>query len=504
MSFARRYAEQGDYEVSGEALGAIVLINIAYIQAKGRTFYETNPFFENPLASDGFINDTLECLRQNVQRGISRQDEQQIEQSLKCMAALVKVYLGIDYSTQNDSKSHAKLAAVYLAEAVQRVGPHDMGDVLLEGQRLMGRCAQRFVADGNLIDISMLTEKIALVASFGCAKEQYRAVTREGMAQFANLTLDLIRSKHGDIRIAADEILRSATFVAKLFLSVPVGHISTDHSTFLAPFYSSTSTTGLRSRLIALGNALSDAEPDDADAQACLWNIELWADGLHRTQKELLLAAIEARSHFTFDMFLWITGVTEILLAASNAPACDDRTQRDLRKHASWLIGTLNWIPDDSETITLVECGRLTERFFEAAMNAHRRGCEEIAMQIHNDLLSWAFKGGKSQTGWAVLEYGLCGCAVLSLMEANGTADELKAEIRSRSIGERGPEWQVLDDTATRIRDRVDKLPRGGHWSSSIEHALSQAEYNQISVLLIEIAEILSSAAADIAARGDH
>lgn len=105
MSFARRYAEQGDYEVSGAALNAVVGINAAYIESKGKTFYANNPFVDNPLSSDSFFNDTLEHLRQNAQSGIVRRDEQQIEQTLQAMAALVQVYLSIDYEPISHEES---------------------------------------------------------------------------------------------------------------------------------------------------------------------------------------------------------------------------------------------------------------------------------------------------------------------------------------------------------------------------------------------------------------
>src|SRR5690606_7439716 len=350
MSFARRYAEQGDHEVSGAALNAVIGINAAYIESKGKTFYANNPFVDNPLSSDSFINDTLEHLRQNAQSGIARRDEQQIEQTLQAMAALVRVYLGIDYSSQFATKSHAQLAAGYLASAVQAVVPHNMADVLLEGQRLMGQSAQYVLAHGDPNDIAVLSEKIALIACTGCAKEDYRPVTMEGMTQLANLTFDLLRSRSHDIHFAVGEIRQDVALVTKLFLTVPDAPLSSSHSTFLGPYYSSTSMQSLRARLTALANAISEAQPDNADAQSVIRNIERWADGLYQTEKELLLAAIQAKSHFAFDMIHWITGVTEILLAVSNAPACDHHSQEELRKHARWLIATLTWIPDDKES----------------------------------------------------------------------------------------------------------------------------------------------------------
>src|SRR5262249_33779339 len=133
MSFALRYAERGDYEVSGVALEAIIAMNTAYVEAKGRTFYPYVFSLEHPLSSDDFINDTLEHLRQSARRGVSRGDEQQIEQTMRTMAALVRVYLAIDYATSHASKTHAHLATGYLSAEVERMVPQNMADVLMEG-----------------------------------------------------------------------------------------------------------------------------------------------------------------------------------------------------------------------------------------------------------------------------------------------------------------------------------------------------------------------------------
>ena len=40
----------------------------------GKTFFPNNYLIDNPLASDGFITNTLEQLRQSAQIGISRKD----------------------------------------------------------------------------------------------------------------------------------------------------------------------------------------------------------------------------------------------------------------------------------------------------------------------------------------------------------------------------------------------------------------------------------------------
>lgn len=492
MSFARRYAEQGDYEVSSAALNAVVGINAAYIDTKGKTFYDNNPFVENPFSSDDIINDTLEHLRQNLQGGIARRHEQQIELTLKAMAALVRVYLGIDYSSPHASKSHALLAAGYLASGVQSVIPHGMADVLLEGQRLMGQSAQYILAHGDPNDIATLSEKIALIACTGCANEDCRPVTMEGMTQLSNLTFDLLRSRSRDIHFAVGEVRRDVTLVAKLFLNVPDTPLSNSHSTFLGPYYSSKSMQSLRSRLTALANAIAKAQPDNTDAQSVIRNIERWADGLYQTEKELLLEAVKRKSHFVFDMIHWITGVTEILLAVSNASACDQHNQEELQKHARWLIATLTCIPDDKESVTFVENFQMTEMLFEAAMGARNRGCDEIAREVWESLLSWTFKGVGYQTGMGVLERGLCGLAAFAVNGGDEDIALLRTAVVSRLTGTSVPEQEIRDRTAREILDRVANLYRRGHSLSRIEMAMAQSDHGKLQPLLEEIAGLLS------------
>ncbi len=63
LAFARRYAEQGEYDVSALALNGLLGINSRYIDIRGKTFFPSNPFFTNPLTAEPFISDTLEQLR---------------------------------------------------------------------------------------------------------------------------------------------------------------------------------------------------------------------------------------------------------------------------------------------------------------------------------------------------------------------------------------------------------------------------------------------------------
>ena len=483
MSFARHYAEQGDYEVSEAALKTIAVINAEYVRSKGKTFY----LFE----TDSFINDTLEHLRKNVQAANARRDEQQIEQTLEAMAVLLEVYLDIDYSSTDATKSHADLAARYLADAVQTVVPHNMADVLMEGQRLMGRCAEGILTRGNPANIATLSEKIALIACTGCVKEEYHPVMKEGMTQLSNLTFDLlVWTKEDDIHFPAREVRRNVAMVVKSFLNVTDTNI---HSTFLGPYYSPISIDSLQGKLMGWVN-IHALKYDNPDTQAFIRNLEKWADGLYQTEKELLLTAIKVKSHFTFNMIHWISGITEILFAVSNAPACDNSTQQKIRRHALWLIGTLDWIPDDQETVTFVESFGVTEILFGAARNARNHGCDEIANKIGEILLSWTVKGGKSQTGWDVLERGLCACAVFALMGEEGQIASFKTAINSRILSDVALTQEMRDRAAIEIRRKIERLQTQEHFPlSQIDMELSKADYESLRPLLQDVANILSS-----------
>ena len=492
MSFAQRYAKQGDHEVSGVALKAIVEINAAYVKTKGKTFYATHPFIDNPYSSDGFINDTLETLRQSAQAAIARRDEQQIEQTFQTMTALIQVYLGIDYSSPGATKSHAHLAAGYLSNAVQAVIPHNMADVLMEGLRLMGGAARMILSQDTPNEVSTLSKKIAEIAFTGAIKEDYRPVTLEGMTQLANLTYNLLITKNHDIHYAAEEIRKDVSLVVRHFLNVADTPLSNIHSTYLGPYYSLSSTQSLRKRLNNLVNALSKLEPDNADAKSVITNIERWADGLYRTEKEILLATIKAKSNLTYGIIHWITDVTEILCAVSNSPACETYYKKKLRNHALWLIATLTWIHDDEETITFTENYQLTETLFEVAMRAHNNDCEEVAKETKKILLSWTFKGGGYETGWGILTKGIYGLSVLALLEGDGQVSELKSAISAHLSKESAPTDQIRERTAGNISKRANTLYQRGHWSSSIERSIDQVDHENLQHLLKEIAALLS------------
>ena len=143
----------------------------------------------------------------------------------------------------------------------------------------------------------------------------------------------------------------------------------------------------------------------------------------------------------------------------------------------------------------------MAETLFKAALDAHRRDCLEIAAGITGLLTSWMFEGGQYHSGWSILEHTMYGLAVLALLgEASGAVPKLKAEIGKR-LAEGGlPDQDVRDCAALEIRGRAATLYREGHWGSSIEGGIAQADHAKLKPLLEELADLISPGTAGQAA----
>lgn len=502
VSLAQRYAEQGDHEVSGAAMSAIVSINAAYVQAKGKTFFANQILIDSPLTSDRFINDTLEHLRQTARVAVARRDEQQTEQTLRAFAELASVYAAIDYAIPLASKTHAHLAAGYLSAEVEAIVAQNMSDVLMEGARLMGQCAGMLLHAEGPNGIVTLVQKLGLLGCSGIAKEDYRSITLTCMEQLASLDFSLLKSQPADIGFAVKQVRDNVGLVARVFLALPDVPLASIHSSFLGPYYSVTSPQSFLQQLVALGNALAQRGSEDKDGRRVIENLVSWADGRYATEKELLLEAIKQRSQFTFDVTHWIKQVTTLLVFVSNAPACNERMRKELLSHARWLISVFFFIPDDKETVVFVENFRLTETFFEAAYDAHYRDCPELSAEITRLLVSWMFKAGRYRTGWGTLERALYGVATLALLvEADGGILRLTAEMAKRVAAGELPDQSASDHAARNIRGRAQSLYREGHWGSAIDRAMAQADEAKLRVLLEGLADLISPGTKGQAAR---
>jgi hypothetical protein len=506
ISFSRRYAEEGDHEIAGQALSAVLTLNTDYVAAKGKTFFADQLMFHNPLATDGFINETLEHLRQSVRIGITRGDEKQIEQTFRAIAGLLQIYTAIDYSDEyTQGKQHAQLAAGYLSAAVEAVLPHNMSDVIIEGVRLMGQCAQLLLQSSTPNEVVTLTGKIATISCSGIIKEDFRPVTLNGMEQLARLTFNLLLTEGHDIHFAAGELKKNVALLVKVFLTVPDSPLFSGHSAYLAPYYSLTTTEALAGWLTNLTNELLRTKPEDKRAIAVIHNIEQWSEELYQTEKEFLLLAIKGRSQFSFDMLHWIAHVTKLFFAISQAPACDDHSKEKLIRHACWLISVVSWIPHDKDTVSFVENIRITEVLFEAALDARASGCDEVFDCARDLLADWAFKAGRHHVGWGILERSMYGLATLALSKNDiDGGPQLKATIALALAKKDSPDQELRDRAAREIRHRAKTLYRPEHWSSRIDNAMTHINPEKLGPLLIEIANLLSPATANEPIRSDY
>jgi hypothetical protein len=489
ITFSRRYAEQGDHEVSRVALNGIFAINALYIKTKGKTFFSNYDLFDDLLASDNFLTNTLEHLRQNVQVGVSRKDEQFIEQNLQSLLHLTQLYLSVEYVYKTAERYHSHLISRYLINAVESVIPHNMADVLIKGVSLLGNAARLIVAHDESGHIALISEKIANIACIGTVNKNYQPVSQVAVKQLATLTFELLRSKSWQVRHAVKEVRDDIKLIAEMYLKLPDSQLTRVHRTILEPYYSGTSNDTLMAWLTELVNALSNADSDDEAAQRVVGHIDEWADGLYQTEKELLLLAIEKRSQLTFDLVHWIVHITKLLFAISCSNVCDVRHRDNLRRSAYQLIYVLSWIPDDEKTIKYIETYQIADNIFETAVDAHQRGCDKQSIEIRDLLLSWTRKVGKYQNGWASLQTACCGLACLNLILKLPDV-KLFTDIDAYISKEDAPTFDIRSRTASDLRREANKY-RSGYGHGDIDIAMAHVDQSRIRVLLHGIADHL-------------
>lgn len=495
ISFSRRYAENGDTDVSEMALSAIVNINASYVKAKGKTFFGQHLLFDNPYSGDGFITNSLEHLRQNARTGTLRHDEQQIEQTFNAIYQLFLVYSQIDYSNDGASPTHPHLAAGYLSSVVKEALPHGMTDVIMKGLSLMGSAALQFQRTGRPDQISTLCDEIAALAGSGIAKKELYPVTLKGMEQLTTLTLGLITSSTPFTRSTTTHLHTNISMVSKLFISVPSQGFASNHRTYLAPYYSVTSSTSFLANLTTIINSLIHTDTDNSLKTSIVRNLSIWAADLHGPLSELLKMAIKVRSNFTHDVISWTTSIATLLTAASLEPCGNIQDQKDLRTAARQLLSVFAIIPDDSESIGFVENWNLTDSLFEVAEDALRRDCPEILDWSCDRLLLWAWKCGRFEDRLGVMERTLAGVAALSLLrEDNPQSQDVLQKISTKldaddsvSLAARSRAAQDLRRTASELRPQEFSLSR-------IDIAMQRADHTEMTQMLQDIAELLSPA----------
>jgi|TARA_R100000049_G_scaffold4346_1_gene9876 hypothetical protein len=493
ISYAKRFAEQGDYEVTEHAFKCIMVINAAYCTAKRGTFVGSVPFFEVPGVTDSFINNSLEQMRQTTQAALAKGDERLAESTLRSIGGLYSVYLMVEYPGRAPSKHHALLASGYMASAVESVIPHNMPDLMMEGIRLMGRASRLALDHTSPTEIVSVIQKISTLSYVGVLRANHQPATLTAFEQLTDVTYDiLVKGKH-DIGFPVSQLRSAVTQAAKRFLETPDTSPSSIHCSTLGPYFSSTSVSSLPGRLTSLVNQLMDTTADNALAGEIISNIETWADGIHNSHKELLLLAVQMRSSFTFDTITWAVGISEILNALSNAPACTQHLKENLREHAIWLVSTLSWLPDDGNSVTFIENYSLTENLFEAASEGYRRDCLEFYESCKRLLIAWAKKGGKHETGWGILETSIKGLVALVIGErAPRAATALKAQLNEMLNSEDAPSAEVRARAAGNLIRSANQL-RHENIGRPIDQTLAQQDTSAVRGLLLEVADILAA-----------
>ena len=491
VSYARRFAEAGDHEVTETALGAVIAINIAYVRAKGSTFFAQHLLIENPLITDGFVNSTLEATRQSVRIALAHGDERAVELNLRALTALTQCYLKADYGGDQQPKTHAHIASGYLSQAIQSVAAHNMPDVMMEGVRLMGQTAQAFLAARQITEITGVTSSIVAVGATGIARDDHKPVTLLAVEEIAKVTFNLLRHTNDEVRYALEQVGEQLSALVSLYLKTPDGPFGSGHSGYLKHYYSGATEQSLLAWVHKLANALVEAPRDDEQAKGVLRNLAQWSDKLSQTEKALLLEAIQRKSSFTQDIVYWIASLAKILWACSAAPACDEYTREELEKNGQWLAIVLSFVPDEKAAVQHLEAYRYTETLFDLATEAYQRAEPATAKRMNTMLLHWAMKAGKYQTGWSTLETALLGLSFLAMAKKQEIdfLASLKAEVAKAGTA---LDEDLKQRTARELMRRVARPweYRTRMWSG-IDQAVAELDQDAFRELLSSVADIL-------------
>jgi hypothetical protein len=362
----------------------------------------------------------------------------------------------------------------------------------MAGLSTIGEAASVFLVGGRAVEMTGLAQAVGRIGMVGVLKPEARPITLSAVEQLTAMTYLLLRVQSDDIRFTSGQIRQSIQLLARLLLESPDTPVSSIHSNYLAPYFSSTSFTSLRSRLTPLVNALLQADQNDKNAETLAHNIAEWADDLHRDLKDLLLAAVQKQSHFTFDLIHWITGISELLIAVGRAPATSAHTKQKLDDDAEALFAVLGWVPRNPDTARWLEAYSFTETIFEFGLTSHSRGFEGGFNRAWNLLLRWALEAGRENTGWGTLARTLQALVALALATAENRADLLKIELAGALAKPDAPPHDVRDSAAHSLRAWANDVRARQFETRPIERILAHNDRNATRTLMGELADILS------------
>ncbi|MCY0095455.1 hypothetical protein [Hoeflea ulvae] len=497
LAFARRYAEQGEYDVSAIALNGLVRINGRYISTRGDTFFASNPFFTNPLTTEALISDTLEKLRRLAMSAQGRSDEEQFIQVMSTLASLCGTYTHIDYGRKfNVELRHSQLAASYLTGVVEGA-PRTFGpDVLMEGVRLLGQCALVLVQARRALGVITIAKSISTVALLGLVKPGHEPITSTAVQQLANLAFSMLRSEERDINFPSKEVSSSIRTIAHAVLLTADKPLASQHSAHLKPYYALTDYGTFGDGLRKLINAVIERPAVDDDAKRILDHLSAWSDGIHEGEKQLLLAAVNKQSFLALDLINWICHITKVLVVASTAPAASDHDRTELIRNAKRLIYVLDWLPDEKEVVAFVENFQFIEQLFEVTLEMHGKGEDEIAEAARYVLFRWSLKAGKYQTGWGSLARALTALCVLAVWkEGSGWVTWLKNEFTIRLPG-RSIDEEIRKRAADDLREIAKNPSNDRYGLGSVGYHMSRVDRGRFAECMNAVADLLDPEAA--------
>lgn len=493
LSFAHRYAACEDYPISSHALSVIIEINFLYIQAKGKTFCSSHWLMENPFSHDNIISHTLESLRKSLNIALKRGDETQTLQILNTFSDLVNLYFQIDYTVPRANKTHANLASGYLSEAVKSVRQHNMTDIVMEGLRIMGQCALLYIQKEKITDSTSIIDEIGAITLTGIVDQKQYPIVLVGMQQFTKLTLALLTSQSHDISFASDKLRENSQFIAKWFIKIPQTLLEQKHHTYLAPYYSF-HDSNLMSQLEKIANTILEVGKEDTSIIHIIRNFEVWSDKLYIPMRKLYEEAIKQKTGFLSDVIEWIKSISEVLLALTNAPLCNEDCKKKLERNACFLLSSLSFIPEDTDSTTFVTNYSLHERLFECAMTGYKWDCHDYVETAYDCLMSWAFKAGKERRQQTILEKSLYGLIAIVLhSKSQISISDLEYKIQKKLMTNSFSQ-EILSRIAEDMREQANSLYdlQYSHTLSVIERAMAKVDRNQLKAVLLKIALLLS------------
>lgn len=490
-----RTASQGDYQVADDALTALVNINALYIQAKGKTFFPENGFIQQPLVTDPVINHSLEQLKRQFRLAVGRRDEEHVNMLLKAYGALAILYSQIDYGRSEADPWHAALAIGYLTNDIKRAIPENLPDSLMEGVRVLGRCAIVLLNRGAATEIVSIVNELGPIGAAMTFREDNRPVAVTAMDQFAEMTYHMINTGVWDPGYAFEEIGSSVKMVATVALDQPTHGFKSVPSYVLTPYFSFQDTS-LSSRLQQLTNALLDCPAEDEKAKKCIANLHEWAKRMQPIIKDILILAIEKRSKFTLDILHWVGDIVEVLLAAASAPASNEHFGSELREQAKRWVWVLSWIPDDAESIDCASAWSATSKIFGFAEAARKWNSEEVFEAAQRTLLGWALRPARRVNAWHDVEEAILASVAVALKSPDDPdGGAFAAKLKKALQAEQLPPAELLNGTAQGLMRCIDDYDQERLRTKSWDHILKAFDPDKRRQLLTDVANLLQDAA---------